>query len=55
MADEEDDGLDWRDHWITVYQEHQTNVSSLSLGDQSYIMDLANQKEYREERRQEEA
>lgn len=55
MADEEDDGLDWRDHWINLYEEHQTNVSSLSLGDQSYIMDLANQKEYREERRQEEA
>lgn len=36
-------------------QQAEENMSTLSLGDQSYIMDLANQKQYRAELREEEA
>jgi len=53
-----EDGDDMRSRLVIMYKgqvDHGDNVSMLSLGDQSYIHDLANQKQYREERRQEEA
>lgn len=40
---------------IRYHHDDDDNVSTLSLGDQSYILDLANQKQFREEIRQEEA
>eukprot|EP00429_Kryptoperidinium_foliaceum_P027171 CAMPEP_0176145184 /NCGR_PEP_ID=MMETSP0120_2-20121206/73943_1 /TAXON_ID=160619 /ORGANISM="Kryptoperidinium foliaceum, Strain CCMP 1326" /LENGTH=147 /DNA_ID=CAMNT_0017481619 /DNA_START=144 /DNA_END=584 /DNA_ORIENTATION=+ len=42
---------------ITLYKEQaeEENVSQLTIGDQSYIMDLTHQKHFRQDRRQEEA
>lgn len=51
-----EDGNDLRSKLVVLYkQQAESNISALSLGDQSYISDLAQQKKYREEMRQEEA
>eukprot|EP00934_Nitzschia_sp_Nitz4_P009008 Nitzschia sp. Nitz4//scaffold76_size158648//139716//141200//NITZ4_002569-RA/size158648-processed-gene-0.254-mRNA-1//1//CDS//3329557914//8998//frame0 len=51
-----DNTMDMRSNLVVMYKKQQeTNVSSLSLGDKSYIMDLAQQKHSRKELREEEA
>jgi len=40
---------------VLYHDDHDDDVSILSLGDQSYVLDLANQRQFREERRREEA
>lgn len=50
--------MDMRKQLVVMYQEQtekEENLSQLTLGDQSYIMDLSNQKHFREARREEEA
>jgi hypothetical protein len=50
-------GKDLREQLLVVYQESLTdyNISTLSLGDRSYILDLASQKQNRDKQRKEEA